>query len=428
MITTEQLYEIYLSHPVITTDTRNCPAGSLFFALKGERFNGNRFAAKALEAGSAFAVVDEAEYATDHRYLLVEDVLKALQDLARHHRNQLSIPIIGITGTNGKTTTKELTRSILAMRYHTLATEGNLNNHIGVPLTLLKIAPEHEMAIIEMGANHPGEIEFLCNICRPDYGLITNVGKAHLEGFGSLEGVIKTKTELYASLRATGGKVFLHAENEYLRPKADGLETILYGNTQDAYLSGELIGCAPFLSFAIQSGQTPLPINTQLIGSYNLPNCLAAAAIGRYFRVSDEMIKDALENYEPANKRSQMLKTEHNSIILDAYNANPTSMLAALVNFRDMTVENKTLILGDMRELGAESRKEHQRILDFLQETNFEKVILVGEEFNTLAHPYNGFQTTEELKAWLRQHPVANRFILVKGSRGIALEGVVELL
>ncbi|MEG1187453.1 MAG: Mur ligase family protein, partial [Bacteroidales bacterium] len=256
MITTEQLYEIYLSHPVITTDTRNCPAGSLFFALKGERFNGNRFAAKALEAGSAFAVVDEAEYATDHRYLLVEDVLKALQDLARHHRNQLSIPIIGITGTNGKTTTKELTRSILAMRYHTLATEGNLNNHIGVPLTLLKIAPEHEMAIIEMGANHPGEIEFLCNICRPDYGLITNVGKAHLEGFGSLEGVIKTKTELYASLRATGGKVFLHAENEYLRPKADGLETILYGNTQDAYLSGELIGCAPFLSLAIQSGQT----------------------------------------------------------------------------------------------------------------------------------------------------------------------------
>lgn len=428
MITTEQLYEIYLSHPVITTDTRNCPDSSLFFALKGERFNGNQFAANALEAGSAFAVVDEAKYAIDERYLLVKDVLKTLQDLARHHRDQLSIPVIGITGTNGKTTTKELTHSILTTHYRTLATEGNLNNHIGVPLTLLKITPEHEIAIIEMGANHPGEIEFLCSICRPDFGLITNIGKAHLEGFGSLEGVIKTKTELYASLRATGGKAFLHAENEYLTPKTAGLETILYGNARKAYLSGKLIDCAPFLSLAIQSGETLLPINTQLIGSYNLANCLAAAAIGRYFGISDEAIKEALENYKPANKRSQMIKTEHNTVILDAYNANPTSMMAALINFRDMAIENKFLILGDMRELGAESHKEHQRILDFLQEVNFEDVILVGEEFNMLAHPYKGFQTTEELKVWLHQHPVANHFILVKGSRGIALEGIVELL
>lgn len=428
MTTIEQLYEIYLQHPVITTDTRNCPAGSLFFALKGERFNGNEFAGKALEAGSAYAIIDEPQYAADGRYLVVEDVLSTLQQLARHHRSQLNIPVIGITGTNGKTTTKELTRCVLNTRYRTLATEGNLNNHIGVPLTLLKITPEHEIAIIEMGANHPGEIAFLCTISQPDFGLITNVGKAHLEGFGSLEGVIKTKTELYDSLRQKGGKAFVHAENEHLLPLATGLETILYGNTADAFLSGELLRCAPFLTFSFLTPAGNETVQTQLIGSYNLPNCLAAAAIGRYFGVSDAGIRSALEQYEPANKRSQWIRTATNSIILDAYNANPTSMHAALENFRDMEADNKTLILGDMRELGDESRKEHQRIIDFLQATRFDSVILVGKEFNALSHPYLGFASTDELKQWIDSNPIKNRSILIKGSRGIALESVVEKL
>lgn len=428
MTTIEQLYKVYLTHPVITTDTRNCPAGSLFFALKGERFNGNQFAAKALETGSAFAIIDEPEFAVDEHYIVVTDVLSTLQELAKYHRNQLSIPIIGITGTNGKTTTKELVRCVLSKKYNTLATEGNLNNHIGVPLTLLKITPAHEMAIIEMGANHPGEIRFLCAICRPDYGLITNVGKAHLEGFGSLEGVIKTKSELYESLRATGGKTFLDAGNQYLPTQAKGLESILYGEQEGLFVSGKLVGCSPFVSFQFTTDGSTTHVNTQLIGSYNMANLLAAVAVGRYFGVPATEIKNALEAYTPANKRSQLIRTQHNTLILDAYNANPTSMMAALQNFRDMEAAHKTLILGGMRELGSESSHEHRQILDFLIETGFESVILVGDEFNSFEHPFGRFASSAELKEWLSLHPLSGELILIKGSRGIALENIIDAL
>ncbi|MEG1586215.1 MAG: UDP-N-acetylmuramoyl-tripeptide--D-alanyl-D-alanine ligase [Bacteroidales bacterium] len=428
MTSLETLYNLYLQHPVITTDTRNCPSGSIFFALKGDRFNGNEFAKQALESGSAYAVIDQPEYQTDERFLLVTDVLSTLQLLAAHHRKQLRIPVIGITGTNGKTTTKELTRAVLSTRFNTLATEGNLNNHIGVPLTLLKITPAHEIAIIEMGANHPGEIEMLSNIACPDFGLITNVGKAHLEGFGSFEGVIKTKTELYESLRQSNGKVFLHAENSYLAPYTHNLQTISYGETPGLFVSGKMISCSPLVSFKLSDPQNEIQIDTNLIGSYNLPNLLAAAAIGSYFGITFAEIKSALESYQPANKRSQLVKTARNTLILDAYNANPTSMMAALVNFRDMQVENKTLILGDMRELGNESKKEHERILQFIQETGFDSVFLVGHEFNALPHPFKSFGSAIELKEWFTQHPITNRFILVKGSRGIALETGIESL
>lgn len=428
MIAIEQLYTLYLQHPVVTTDTRNCPAGSIFFALKGERFNGNLFARQAIEAGCAYAVIDEDINDEDARFIRVEDVLTCLQELAAFHRRQLRIPVIGITGTNGKTTTKELTRCVLSSRFNTLATEGNLNNHIGVPLTLLKITAEHEMAIIEMGANHPGEIEFLCRIARPDYGLITNIGKAHLEGFGSLEGVIKTKSELYDSLRTNNGKVFLHAENEYLPAQAHGLDTILYGTTPGLFVTGKMTACSPFVSFELVTDQSSETIDTQLIGSYNLPNLLAAAAVGRYFGIPATDIKTALQAYQPANKRSQLMHTHQNTLILDAYNANPSSMMAALVNFQDMEVKNKTLILGDMRELGAESQKEHQRIIAFLTQMNLDLILLVGKEFNTLTHPFLGFSNTAELKAWLAEHPLRDRFILIKGSRGIALETCIDLL
>ena len=428
MIAIEQLYTLYLQHPVVTTDTRNCPAGSIFFALKGERFNGNLFARQAIEAGCAYAVIDEDINDEDARFIRVEDVLTCLQELAAFHRRQLRIPVIGITGTNGKTTTKELTRCVLSSRFNTLATEGNLNNHIGVPLTLLKITAEHEMAIIEMGANHPGEIEFLCRIARPDYGLITNIGKAHLEGFGSLEGVIKTKSELYDSLRTNNGKVFLHAENEYLPAQAHGLDTILYGTTPGLFVTGKMTACSPFVSFELVTDHSSETIDTQLIGSYNLPNLLAAAAVGRYFGIPATDIKTALQAYQPANKRSQLMHTHQNTLILDAYNANPSSMMAALVNFQDMEVKNKTLILGDMRELGAESQKEHQRIIAFLTQMNLDLILLVGKEFNTLTHPFLGFGNTAELKAWLAEHPLRDRFILIKGSRGIALETCIDLL
>ncbi|MGL4292459.1 MAG: UDP-N-acetylmuramoyl-tripeptide--D-alanyl-D-alanine ligase, partial [Bacteroidales bacterium] len=328
----DRLYNLYLQHPVVTTDTRNCPAGSLFFALKGEKFNANEFAASALQNGASYAVIDQPEFASDQRYIVVENVLETLQQLAAHHRSLLNIPIIGITGTNGKTTTKELTHAVLSTRYNTLATEGNLNNHIGVPLTLLKIRPSHEIAIIEMGANHPGEIDFLCNIAKPDFGLITNVGKAHLEGFGSFEGIIKTKTELYASLRKTDGTVFIHSENTFLTPYTVGMKTIPYSteckdrHPHDAPVTtcGCLDSCNPCVSFLLQVQDEKIRIQTNLIGSYNLMNLVAAAAIGNHFQIPEEAIAAALTAYEPANKRSQLIQTKNNTLILDAYNANPT--------------------------------------------------------------------------------------------------------
>ena len=424
----KELYKIYSDHNVITTDSRNCPQGSIFFALKGENFNGNLFAEKALEAGCAFAVIDEKEYKKDDRFILVDNVLEALQQLALYHRQQLTIPVIGITGTNGKTTTKELTRTVLAQKYNVIATEGNLNNHIGVPLTLLKIRKENEIAVIEMGANHQGEIEELCNMVLPTHGIITNVGRAHLEGFKSFEGVIKTKTELYASLKKTGGTIFIYDKNKELIPYTEGIKTVYYGNSENDYLFGWQTSCTPFLSFEFYCGDSPVAVDTKLIGGYNLPNALAAVTFGKYFGVADENIKAALESYEPANKRSQLTKTENNTLILDAYNANPTSMMAALKNFREMEVEKKMLILGDMRELGAESHNEHQKIVDYIVESMFKDVILVGPEFKQIENSFVSLNNADELNLWLSEHPVKDYFILIKGSRGIALEKGIEKL
>ena len=360
------LYQIFLDCQLVTTDSRNCPEGSLFIALKGESFNGNAFAGKALETGCAYAVIDESEYAIegDQRYILVDDCLQTLQQLANYHRRQLGTRVIGITGTNGKTTTKELISAVLSQSHNILYTLGNLNNHIGVPSTLLRLKAEHDLAVIEMGANHPGEIKFLSEIVEPDCGIITNVGKAHLEGFGSFEGVIKTKGELYNFLRKKeGSTVFIHHDNAYLMNIAEGLNLIPYGTEDDLYVNGRITGNSPYLTFEWKAGKDgkSYQVQTQLIGEYNFPNALAAITIGRFFGVEDAKINEALAGYTPQNNRSQLKKTDDNTLIIDAYNANPTSMMAALQNFRNMEVPHKMLILGDMRELGAESAAEHQK-------------------------------------------------------------------
>lgn len=422
------LYNLFLENPVITTDSRKCTPGSIFFALQGDNFNGNKFAAQSLAAGCAYAVVDEKEYATDERIIYVQDCLKTLQALANYHRKTLSIPIIGITGTNGKTTTKELTSACLSRKYNVLCTEGNLNNHIGVPLTLLKINKHHEIAVIEMGANHSGEIKTLMEIAEPDFGLITNVGKAHLEGFGSFEGVIRTKCEMYDYLRQHNGHIFIQHENNYLQPQSQGLQKTEYGETPGLFLSGKLQGCSPYLNFSFTYKGNIQTVSTQLIGSYNLTNVLAAAAIASYFEVSSSDICQAIENYTPKNKRSQLQKTENNTLILDAYNANPTSMKAALDNFDLMDVSGKAVILGDMRELGAESEAEHQNIVDKLGHSSIEHVLLVGEEFSKVNGGFISLLTTEDLIDYLKDNPIKNCHILIKGSRGMQLEKCIDLL
>ena len=387
------LYKIYLECTSVTTDSRNCPEGSLFIALKGDNFNGNAFAAKALESGSAYAVVDEAEHAPtgDSHYILVDNCLHTLQQLANYHRRQLGTRLIGITGTNGKTTTKELMAAVLLQKYNILYTLGNLNNHIGVPLTLLRLKPEHELGIIEMGASHPGDIKELVNIAEPDYGIITNVGKAHLEGFGSFEGVIKTKGELYDYLRERkNSTVFIHHDNAFLKEIAGGLNLISYGREDGLYISGHVTGNSPYLTFEWKAGKDGEhhEVKTQLIGEYNFPNALAAITIGRFFDVEPGKIDIALAEYAPQNNRSQLKQTADNTLIIDAYNANPTSMQASISNFRNMEVENKMLILGDMRELGKDGPEEHQKIADFLTECGFKDVMLVGDQFATAKHNF----------------------------------------
>lgn len=428
-MTTEELYSIFKNHRIITTDSRKCVCGSIFFALKGEKFNGNAFASQALSEGCAYAIVDEPEFATDERIILVNDVLLTLQNLARFHRRVLDIPVIAITGTNGKTTTKELTAACLSQKYNVLATEGNLNNHIGVPLTLLKLTKAHEIAVIEMGASHPGEIKTLANIAEPNFGIITNVGKAHLQGFGSFEGVVKTKCELYDYIRQRGGHIFLHHENIFLQPKSGGIEKSEYGETPGLFISGNLTGCSPYLSFDfMRKGAKPVLVNTHLIGSYNLTNALAASAIAAYFNVSDTAVKKAMEEYEPQNRRSQLLKTGTNTLILDAYNANPTSMNAALDNFIAMETTYKAVILGDMGELGDDSETEHKKIVDRLKNTGFEKIILSGTEFAKVADGLECYPSTEALADSLRTNPLKGFTILVKGSRFMQLEKCIDLL
>lgn len=427
------LYRIFLECTCVTTDSRNCPQGSLFIALKGDTFNGNAFAAKALESGSAYAIVDEAAYAPadNPHYLLVDNCLHALQKLANHHRKQLATRIIGITGTNGKTTTKELISAVLSQSRNVLYTLGNLNNHIGVPLTLLRLRPEHDLAVVEMGASHPGDIKELVEIAEPDYGIITNVGKAHLEGFGSFEGVIKTKGELYDFLRnQEDSTIFIHHDNPYLKEIARGLNQITYGSEDDLYVNGHVTGNSPYLTFEWKAGKEGEhhEVQTRLIGEYNFPNALAAVTIGHFFGVEPEKIDAALAEYTPQNNRSQLKKTVDNTLIIDAYNANPTSMMASIGNFRNMQAEKKMLILGDMRELGKDSPEEHQKIVDYLEECGFADVALVGELFAATRHSYRTYPDAPALIAELQKDKPCGKTILIKGSNGIRLNTVAEYL
>lgn len=426
----DRLYQQFRQYPTVTTDTRNIPVNSIFFALKGERFNGNAFAEDALSKGAAYAVIDQPEYATSDRMILVDDVLHCLQQLANYHRRQLKLPILAITGTNGKTTTKELISAVLAKRYKVHFTQGNLNNHIGVPLTLLAMTPETEIGIVEMGANHPGEIKLLCEIADPDYGMVTNMGKAHLEGFGSFEGVIKTKSEMYDYLRGKKAKCFINADNPLLLKQAGHLEQITYGKTEGCFLTGELATTEYYLVVRALFPKGWLYLKSKLIGDYNFENLLAAACIGKYFDVDPLQIQKALDEYTPSNNRSQLIRSPKNTVIMDAYNANPTSMMMALNNFVSIDNDQKCLILGDMLELGEVSEAEHQKIVDYIQSNNFSEVMLVGPCFKkTIAtHEKKKFDNVELLFDHLQTYPLENKLILVKGSRGIRLEKILELL
>ncbi len=456
----QKLYDTYLRTRTVTTDSRQLTPGCLFFALKGEHFDGNAFVPQALEQGAAVCVTSDGRYRGDERCVVVDDVLAALQQLAAEHRRHLDIPVIGITGTNGKTTTKELVTAVLARRYRVSATKGNFNNHLGVPLTLLAIPQEAEIAVVEMGANHPGEIEQLCRIADPDCGLITNVGRAHLEGFGSFEGVVQTKTELYRWLAGKHGLAFVNADSERLMHEAERLATIpglrsvipayqpdnpafvpsaiertplsllTYGRSTEADLRGTLVGCEPYLHFYFEVGDNVYNVRTRLLGAYNLDNCLAATAVGMHFGVEPFDIKEAIEAYMPSNNRSQYKRTERNELYLDCYNANPSSMAAAIASFGQLEAARKVAIIGGMHELGRDEHKEHQRLVELLAECRLDDCLLVGPKFQGIAlpHPMRYFPDTDSVRAWLQANPVANATILIKGSNSNRLWTLEELL
>lgn len=427
----DDLYTLFREHPVISTDSRNLPDGCIFFALKGPNFDGNRFAAESLAQGAAYAITDDpATAAGNPRLILVKNVLECLQQLANYHRRKLRVPVIAITGTNGKTTTKELIATVLRRKYQVTATQGNLNNHIGVPVTLLGMDSKTELSIIEMGANHPGEIAALCQIAEPDYGIITNIGKAHLEGFGSFEGVVRTKSELYGFLRDNGGKCFINTDNELLVRQAAGLEQLSFGTTGEAELRGIPEEGSWYLTVRALFPKGWLYLRSKLVGSYNFENILAAARIGLHFGVGPTDIQKAIELYEPGNNRSQLMQKGSNRIIMDAYNANPTSMTAALKNFAAISHPRKVLILGDMLELGSYAREEHQKIADLIKNEDLCSVFLVGSHFSTVdAASAIKFETSTQLAGYLAsQKPLTDSLILIKGSRGIQLEKVLEKL
>ena len=426
----ENLHQLFRQYPLITTDSRNIPADSIFFALKGGKFNGNTFANEALLRGAAFAVIDEPEFAENDRMILVDDVLTTLQELACYHRNYLKIPILAITGTNGKTTTKELIAAVLSKKFKIQFTQGNLNNHIGVPLTILSMTPETEFGIIEMGANHPGEIKVLCEIANPDFGIVTNMGTAHIEGFGSFEGVVKTKSEMYDYLRTKNGKCFINADNTLLTKQAKDIEQISYGKSIHYFMPGELASTGYNLVVKALFPKGWLYLKSTLIGDYNFENLLAAACVGKYFDVEPLLIQEALAGYTPSNNRSQLIRKEKNIIIMDAYNANPTSMMMALSNFANISHDQKCVILGDMLELGKVSEEEHQKIADFVESQNFSNVFYIGHQFkNTVtSKEKKKFDNVELLSNYLKTQPIENNFILIKGSRGIHLEKIMEFL
>ena len=427
-ISTADLYEIYKSYPQVQTDTRQLKKGDLYFALKGPNFNGNEFALQALEQGAAYAIVDEPVDASEQlqkRILLVEDVLTSLQAIAKFHRAQFNIPFIAITGSNGKTTTKELVAAVLSSHYTIYTTKGNLNNHIGVPLTLLSIQQDAQFAIIEMGANHLKEIESYCSYTLPTHGMITNCGKAHLEGFGSEEGVKKGKGELFDYLRAHQGTVFLMQDFDYLVKMTQGISNIIGYGKEHGQIQGDAIDHNGMLTVQIKKGIEIDSIQTHLVGNYNLPNVLAAVAIGHHFKVPNDKIKMAIENYIPSNSRSQLLNWNNNEVILDAYNANPSSMKLAVENFAKMNKQNKMVCLGGMRELGADTLMEHQMLIDQLKETNWKQVMLVGSEFKPCNHNFLYFDTVLEAKAWLQAQELKGYTLLIKGSRGIQMEQLI---
>jgi UDP-N-acetylmuramoyl-tripeptide--D-alanyl-D-alanine ligase len=415
----EKIYNLYCKNYLVDTDTRTIRKGSLFFALKGENFDGNKFAKKALENGAEYAVIDNANYQSE-KTILVEDSLETLQKLANYHRKQLSTPILSLTGSNGKTTTKELINAVLSEKYTTTATQGNLNNHIGVPLTLLSMTPKTEIAVVEMGANHQKEIEFLCEIAEPNFGYITNFGKAHLEGFGGIEGVIKGKSELYDFLRITNGKAFINTHDEIQIKQAKGIETIGFNNASIPFLEAN-----PFVTVTYKNTR----IESKLIGNYNYNNIAAAIAIGKYFNVSNKHIKAAIQNYIPSNNRSQIIEKGSNKIILDAYNANPSSMKVALENFATLKAHKKIVFLGDMFELGNSSEEEHQNIAELATSLNFEAVYLIGKAFSTTnvknAFVYESFETFKNSN---NQFQFQEATLLIKGSRGMVLERILDLL
>lgn len=430
------LYKIFLQYPNISIDSRRIEEGVMYFALKGDRFDGNIFAKQALMDGASYAIIDNKDYYIDKRTILVDDVLLTLQELAHHHIKQLDIPVLAITGTNGKTTTKELIRSVLAEKYNVLSTVGNLNNHIGVPLTILSITPSHNFAVIEMGANHPFEIEKLCAIAEPGFGLITNIGKAHLEGFGGFKGVIKTKKELYDHIINHHGTIFYNSDNPILIDllKDKKIFSISYGSLTGKYCSGMVISAHPMVEIEVIIKDEPnlqfkSKIKTNLVGTYNLENILAAVTVGSYFKVPHESIIHAIEHYYPVNNRSQLTQTQRNTLLLDCYNANPSSTEAALNNLILMPEKKKIAILGDMLELGAESEEEHRNILKFIAKSGIE-AIMTGETYYKLAHEYGfkAFANSDILFDWLKTNSLSGYLVLLKGSRGIKLEKVIELL
>lgn len=435
-ITTEELYNLFVAAgQKVCTDTRKIEKGAVFFALKGPSFNANEFAAKALDQGCSLAVIDEEKYVSGEKTVLVDDVLKALQDLARHHRRQFNVPVLAITGSNAKTTHKELIYAVMSRKLLTLATEGNLNNHIGVPLTLLRLTKEHHFAIIEMGANHQGEIAELCEIAEPDYGLITNIGKAHLEGFGGIDGVKKGKGELFKHLKARGGKAFVNGDDQVLYDLAFENDKITYGCKKLYDVIGKDCSTGETVSFKFTTryGEKDWnklkPLNTQILGGYNFINCLAATCVGVYFKVEESDIREALENYVPAMNRSQLVKTPKNIIILDAYNANPNSMKAAIENFGRYKADKKLVLLGDMFELGEYSEDEHKKIIELLKEARLQHVILVGEEFYKLQQQdFKKFRTTGDCLDYLKKNEMSGNTILIKGSRGMKMETLQEAL
>lgn len=425
---TTSLYHIFLQYPKVYTDTRQAVPDSIFFALKGPSFDGNQYAQEALEKGAAYAVVDDATIASKNpeKLLLVDDALTSLQALAKHHREQFNIPFVAITGSNGKTTTKELVAAVLSSHFRTSTTVGNLNNHIGIPLTLLRIPKDTEIAVIEMGANHQKEIESYCTYVQPTHGIITNCGKAHLEGFGGIEGVRKGKGELYDFLRKNKGTIFMYNDYDYLHSMSSGVHEIVGYGTKEGAIIGQSLTSNPFLTVGISKGIQFNKIHTHLVGDYNLPNVLCAVAIGKYFNVPDEKILSAIESYNPTNNRSQWMELGGHKIILDAYNANPTSMQAAISNFAALPEENKLVCLGGMMEMGDASLEEHEFLIKNLEQHKWSEVILVGGDFNKVPHNYHFFETAEQAVAWMKQQQFKKSTILIKGSRTMRMETILD--